>query len=46
MMKNDLNTVENRPKKGMVSKLRNQFSNIPLRRVARSVLQFNISAAC
>lgn len=45
-MQNDLKTAGNRPKKGMVSKLRNQFRNIPLMRVAMSVLQTNISAAC
>jgi hypothetical protein len=45
-MRNNLNTAGNRPQKGLVSKLRNQFRNIPLTRVARSVLQTNISAAC
>jgi hypothetical protein len=38
-MRNNLNTAGNRPQKGLVSKLRNQFRNIPLTRVARSVLQ-------
>jgi hypothetical protein len=38
-MKNDLKKGGNRPKKGLVSKLRNQSRNIPITRVARLVLQ-------
>lgn len=45
-MKNDLKTARNRRQKGLISKLRNQFRNIALTRVAKSVLQTNISAAC
>ena len=45
-MQNDLKTAGNRTEKGLVSKLRNPLRNIPLKRVARAVLQTNISAAC
>lgn len=45
-MKNDLKTTGNRLQKSLISKLRNQFWEIPLMRVARSILQTNISAAC
>lgn len=45
-MKNDLKTAGNRPKKSLLSKLRNQSRAIPLLPVARSVFQTNISAAC
>jgi hypothetical protein len=45
-MQNDIKTAGNRPKKGLVSKLRNQIWDIPLTRVVRAVLQTNISAAC
>ena len=45
-MQNDLKTAGNRPKKALVSKLRNQSQETPLTRAARMVLQTNISAAC
>ncbi len=45
-MQNDLKTAGNRPKKGLVSKLRNQSQETPPIRVARLPLQINISAAC
>ena len=45
-MQNNLETAVNRPKKGPVSKLRNQLQKIPLTRVVVPVLQTNISAAC
>ena len=45
-MKNDRKTARNGPKKGLISKLRNQFRDIPLTRVAMPDLQTNISAAC
>jgi hypothetical protein len=45
-MQNDLKTAGNRTEKGLVSKLRKPFRNIPLTWVARALLQTNISAAC
>jgi hypothetical protein len=45
-MKNDLKATGNRLQKSLISKLRNQFREIPLMRVARPVLYANISAAC
>ncbi len=45
-MKNDFKTAGNRPRKGRVSKLRNQFPNIPLTQVVKPVVQTNTSAAC
>ena len=41
-MPNDLKTAGNRTEKGLVTKLRNPFRNIPLTRVARAVLQTNM----
>ena len=45
-MQRDPKTAGNRPKKSLISKLRNQFRNISLTPVAKSVLPTNISAAC
>ena len=45
-MQNDLKTAENRPKKSLISKLRNQFCNIALTRAPKVGLKTNISAAC
>ena len=45
-MQNDLKTAGNRPKKSLITKLRNQFRNISLTPEAKSVLQTSISAAC
>lgn len=45
-MKNDHQTAGNRPKNGLISKLRNQLQQIPLTRVEGMILLTSISAAC